>query len=61
MAFTVQKKAQGEAKWSDVGTRESLDDAIVLATQTEKHAPAGQSREFDIQARVLEGRRVIWK
>lgn len=61
MAFTIQKRGHGESKWVDVATRESLDEAILLATQTEKHAPADQARDFDVAARVLDGRRVIWK
>lgn len=61
MVLRVQKKAHGESKWTDVGTSQSLDDAIALAVQTEKHAPPDQSREFDVQARVLLGRKVVWK
>ena len=61
MTFTVQKKAHDESKWSDIATREVLEDAIALALQTEKHAPADQARAFDVKARILDGRRVIWK
>jgi hypothetical protein len=61
MPFIVKKKAAGETKWIEVATCESLDEAIVLAAQTEKLAPSDQSREFDVEARVLEGRKVLWK
>lgn len=61
MAFRVQRKPHDGETWEDVGEAESLDDALRLATQTERRAPIDQARPFDVEARVRLGRRVIWQ
>ena len=61
VGYTVQKLERGRKGWVDVKTCDSLDDAICAALDSEKHAPLGQSRESDVSARIVQGRRVIWK